>query len=77
MRIKKLVLGLMAGAALSLAAVPAKADDAPQFRCKEGETYFMNVMVSAHPYWVPVYQGFKQAAAAHGLQDRILGHAGL
>lgn len=34
--------------------------------CKPGETYIMNVMVSAHPYWVPVYEGFKQAAAAMG-----------
>jgi ribose transport system substrate-binding protein len=37
-----------------------------KFQCEPGETYVMNVMVSAHPYWVPVYQGFKQAAAAMG-----------
>ena len=34
--------------------------------CEPGETYIMNVMVSGHPYWVPVYQGFKQAAEAFG-----------
>ena len=28
-------------------------------------------MVSAHPSWVPVYQGFKQAAAAMGVLDRF------
>ncbi len=42
-------------------------------RCKPGETYVMNVMVSAHPYWVPVYQGFKQAAAAFGCETVFSG----
>lgn len=51
--------------------VAASAQDG--FRCKEGETYIMNVMVSAHPYWVPVYQGFKQAAAAMGCQTVFSG----
>jgi len=37
-----------------------------KFESQPGETYIMNVMVSAHPYWVPVYQGFKQAAEAMG-----------
>ncbi|MGF1627629.1 MAG: substrate-binding domain-containing protein [Alphaproteobacteria bacterium] len=46
------------------AATPSAAQDT--LRCAPGETYVMNVMVSAHPYWVPVYQGFKQAAAAFG-----------
>ncbi|WAJ31575.1 substrate-binding domain-containing protein [Jeongeupella avenae] len=39
-----------------------------KFQCKPDETYVMNVMVSAHPYWIPVYQGFKQAAEAMGCQ---------
>ena len=43
------------------------------FRCEEGETYIMNVMVSAHPYWVPVYQGFKQAAEAMGCETGFSG----
>lgn len=43
------------------------------FRCEEGETYVMNVMVSAHPYWVPVYQGFKQAAEALGCETAFSG----
>jgi ribose transport system substrate-binding protein len=43
------------------------------FRCEEGETYVMNVMVSAHPYWVPVYQGFKQAAEAMGCETAFSG----
>ncbi len=44
-----------------------------KFQCKEGETYVMNVMVSAHPYWVPVYQGFKQAAQAMGCKTAFSG----
>jgi ribose transport system substrate-binding protein len=43
------------------------------FRCEKGETYVMNVMVSAHPYWVPVYQGFKQAAESMGCETRFSG----
>lgn len=37
-----------------------------KFACEPGETYYMNVMVSSHPYWVPVFQGYKQAAEAMG-----------
>jgi ribose transport system substrate-binding protein len=37
-------------------------------RCEPGETYVMNVMVSGHPYWVPVFEGFKQAAEALGCE---------
>jgi ribose transport system substrate-binding protein len=44
-----------------------------KFQCEPGETYIMNVMVSAHPYWVPVYQGFKQAAAAMGCETIFSG----
>lgn len=44
-----------------------------KFQCEPGETYVMNVMVSAHPYWVPVYQGFKQAAAAMGCETVFSG----
>ena len=43
------------------------------FQCEPGETYVMNVMVSAHPYWVPVYQGFKQAAEAMGCETVFSG----
>ncbi len=39
-----------------------------KFACAPGDTYIMNVMVSAHPYWVPVFEGFKQAAAAMGCE---------
>lgn len=42
-------------------------------RCAPGETYIMNVMVSSHPYWIPVYQGFKQAAAAFGCETVFSG----
>ena len=44
-----------------------------KFQCEPGETYIMNVMVSAHPYWVPVYQGFKQAAQAMGCETIFSG----
>jgi ribose transport system substrate-binding protein len=44
-----------------------------KFQCESGETYIMNVMVSAHPYWVPVYQGFKQAAEALGCETVFSG----
>lgn len=37
-------------------------------RCEPGETYVMNVMVSGHPYWVPVFEGFKQAAETLGCE---------
>jgi ribose transport system substrate-binding protein len=50
---------------------PAQAADG--FTCAAGETYVMNVMVSAHPYWVPVYQGFKQAAEAMGCETVFSG----
>ena len=53
--------------------LPATASAQDGFKCAEGETYIMNVMVSAHPYWVPVYQGFKQAAAAMGCKTVFSG----
>lgn len=70
MSTKKWIAGLALG--VSMIAAGAQAQD-KQFRCKEGETYVMNVMVSAHPYWVPVYQGFKQAAASLGCKTVFSG----
>jgi ribose transport system substrate-binding protein len=58
---------------LAALALPASASAQDGFKCKEGETYIMNVMVSAHPYWVPVYQGFKQAAEAMGCKTVFSG----
>ena len=52
--------------ALLVAQAPASAQS--KFACEPGETYIMNVMVSAHPYWVPVFEGFKQAATAMGCE---------
>ena len=54
--------------ALGAAAIFATGGAAAQskFACKPGEFYVMNVMVSGHPYWVPVFEGFKQAATAMG-----------
>ena len=64
----KNVMQLFASVALALSAVVTSTltQAEGKFTCKPGETYIMNVMVSAHPYWVPVYEGFKQAAAAMG-----------
>ncbi len=53
-------------AALTIAQAPASAES--KFACEPGDTYIMNVMVSAHPYWVPVFEGFKQAASAMGCE---------
>lgn len=48
--------------ALTLAPAVKAADETPQFRCKPGETYYMNVMNTGVEYWFPVYEMFKQAA---------------
>ena len=72
---KTLAASTIAVSAICFAQTPAFAES--KFACEPGDTYVMNVMVSAHPYWVPVYEGFKQAAEAHGLRHRLLGHARL
>ena len=59
---------LSAVAVSALAAFTGTASAESKFACKPGETYVMNVMVSAHPYWVPVFEGFKQAASAMGCE---------
>ena len=46
----------------TLSSTARAADESPQFRCKPGETYYMNVMVTGVEYWFPVYEMFKQAA---------------
>lgn len=57
-----------AAMALSVTSAGAIAADAGEskFACAPGETYIMNVMVSGHPYWVPVFEGYKQAGEAMG-----------
>src|SRR5215207_3860324 len=64
---------LSAVAVSALTAFTGNASAESKFACKPGETYVMNVMVSAHPYWVPVYQGFKQAAEAMGCKTVFSG----
>ncbi|WP_119270070.1 substrate-binding domain-containing protein [Taklimakanibacter deserti] len=71
MQIKSLIVALAAGVALSTTAV--KAEDASAFRCKDGETYYMNVMVSGVEYWFPVYEMFKQAAHSMGCKTAYTG----
>lgn len=66
--------GALAAATMTVAlAANTTASAQARFQCKPGETYIMNVMVSAHPYWVPVYQGFKQAAEAMGCKTVLSG----
>ncbi len=55
-------------AAAALLGASASMSGAAGLACAPGETYVMNVMVSAHPYWVPVFEGFKQAARALGCE---------
>jgi len=68
--VKMKQMALCAGLSLVAATGAAQADT---LKCEPGETYIMNVMVSGHPYWVPVYQGFKQAAAAFGCETVFSG----
>ena len=57
-----------------LAATPLAAEEGKgSLMCEPGETYIMNVMVSAHPYWVPVYEAFHQAAEAFGCETVFSG----
>ncbi len=67
--------GLAATVTLSVATLAGATAASAQskFACEPGETYIMNVMVSAHPYWVPVYEGFKQAAEAMGCETIFSG----
>lgn len=64
---------LIASVAITAATAVAAPAVAGGMECEPGETYIMNVMVSSHPYWVPVYQGFKQAAAAFGCETVFSG----
>lgn len=59
-KITALFAGLLVAGTLNTTAQAA--DETPQFRCKPGETYYMNVMVTGVEYWFPVYEMFKQAA---------------
>jgi ribose transport system substrate-binding protein len=62
------VLAVAAFAVSATAMTQTSAVAQSQFACEPGDLYIMNVMVSAHPYWVPVYEGFKQAASAMGCE---------
>ncbi|MDT3379554.1 substrate-binding domain-containing protein [Labrys neptuniae] len=70
MPIRKWLIGLAASAAF-VSGASAQADS--KFRCKEGETYVMNVMVSGVEYWFPVYEAFKQAAQSMGCKTAYTG----
>ena len=61
-----LAVAAIAASAIGLTVAPSAAES--KFACAPGDVYIMNVMVSAHPYWVPVYEGFKQAATAMGCE---------
>jgi ribose transport system substrate-binding protein len=63
---KKLLATAIMAMSVSAVGVSTTVATESKFACKPGETYVMNVMVSGHPYWVPVFQGYKQAAEAMG-----------
>jgi ribose transport system substrate-binding protein len=50
----------------------AAANESP-FKCKPGEKYVMNVMVSGVEYWFPVYEMFKQAGQQMGCETAYTG----
>lgn len=58
----------MAVLATTLLAGTATAATENPFRCKPGEKYVMNVMVSGVEYWFPVYEMFKQAGQQFGCE---------
>lgn len=70
---KKVLISAFAVSLLSGAAVSALAQDSSAFRCKPGETYVMNVMVTGVEYWFPVYESFKQAAREMGCKTQYTG----
>lgn len=51
----------------------ANAETENPFRCKPGEKYVMNVMVSGVEYWFPVYEMFKQAGQQFGCETAYTG----
>ena len=73
MKIVQWAAAVTAATVASAFLFPSAASAQSKFQCEPGETYIMNVMVSAHPYWVPVYQGFKQAAEAMGCETVFSG----
>ncbi|MET0576928.1 MAG: substrate-binding domain-containing protein [Mesorhizobium sp.] len=70
MDFRKWTLAVAAG--VSMLASAAHAQDS-KFKCSEGETYYMNVMVSGVEYWFPVYEAFKQAAQSMGCKTAYTG----
>ena len=63
----------MAVLATTLFAGSAVAETENPFRCKPGEKYVMNVMVSGVEYWFPVYEMFKQAGQQLGCETEYTG----
>jgi ribose transport system substrate-binding protein len=69
MRIRGMMMVLAAGMSLAAGAEASEG----KWRCDEGETYYMNVMVSGVEYWFPVYEMFKQAAQSMGCKTAYTG----
>jgi ribose transport system substrate-binding protein len=64
-------LAIVAGATFMSGSALASNENA--FRCKPGEKYVMNVMVSGVEYWFPVYEMFKQAGQQMGCETAYTG----
>ncbi|MDQ0393331.1 substrate-binding domain-containing protein [Labrys monachus] len=76
MKSRHAVCGTLLALGVAASASQAMAQDTPQesaFRCKPGETYVMNVMVTGVEYWFPVYEMFKQAAHEMGCKTVYTG----
>ena len=70
---QKILGGIALLASTSLGAGSTGAQAAEPFRCKPGEKYVMNVMVSGVEYWFPVYEMFKQAGQQLGCETAYTG----
>lgn len=70
---KKVLISALTVSLLTGAAATVQAQETSAFRCKPGETYVMNVMVSGVEYWFPVYEAFKQAAHEMGCKTQYTG----
>ncbi|WP_239445594.1 substrate-binding domain-containing protein [Vibrio nigripulchritudo] len=69
----KKLLGVATVSIVAITGMSTQAVASEPFRCKPGETYYMNVMVSGVEYWFPVYEMMKQAAKSMGCKTVYTG----
>jgi len=71
MSLKSLMFTVAVSTIIAANAASAQTDN--PFKCKPGEKYVMNVMVSGVEYWFPVYEMFKQAGRQMGCETAYTG----